>query len=359
MTAMDVRTGYLFHGDELFPARQFIEGIKKELVTGEGEPAAEEKFDLDETGWRDIIDRARNMPFFFSPWRIFVIEAGKPAHEDLDAPEQAVLKEFLAAPPPKTVLVVLFQGRIQRTKPLFKLFDGQPETAVEVREMKPLRGDRLKAWAEGKAAELNKRFGPGALDRLLEIVGDDLRVLDGELEKLATYAGERKTIERNDVQAVSDWVKTFENWDLTDALEAGDTRQALVVLGRYLAEGVPAVSIVNSLAGLFRDFLLARTGLEAGRDRREIFKEIRPRIQQNWGTFYNAKLRAFFGAVERIPAAAADRLLEDLEGLDLKLKSTEADEQTLLTAFFYDFGRAGRREGSTSRSRDSGPGPGG
>ncbi len=356
---MDVRTGYLFHGDELFPARQFIEGIKKELVTGEGEPAAEEKFDLDETGWRDIVDRARNLPFFFSPWRIFVVEAGKPAHEELGAPEQAVLKEFLIAPPPKTVLVVLFQGRLRPAKPLFKIFDGLPEKAAQVREMKPLRGDRLAAWAEGKAAELNKRLGPGALVRLLEIVGDDLRVLNGELEKLATYAGERKTIERNDVQAVSDWVKSFEGWDLTDALEAGDVRQALLVLERFLAEGVPAVSIVNSLAGLFRDFLLARAGLEAGRDRREIFKEIRPRIQQNWGTFYNTKFRVFFGAVERIPPAAADRLLEDLEALDLRLKSTEADPRALLAAFLFEFGRAGQREGSTSRRRDSGPGPGG
>ena len=356
---MEIRIGYLFHGDELFPAYQFIEELKRELVTGEGEPAAEERFDLDETGWRDIVDRARNMPFFFSPWRIFVVEAGKPAHEELGAPEQAVLKEFLAGPPPKTVLIVLFQGRVRTTKPLFKIFDGQPETVVQVREMKPLRGDRLAAWAESKATALNKRLGPGALDRLLEIVGGDLRLLDGEMEKLATYVGERKTIERNDVQAVSDWVKSFEGWDLTDALELGDVRQALLVLERSLAEGVPAVSIVNSLAGLFRDLLLARTGLDAGRDRREIFKELRPRIQQSWGTFYNAKLRAFFGMVERIPAAEVGRMLEDLEALDLKLKSTESDERTLLAVFLYEFAVASRPERPTSRARNSNPGSGG
>ena len=346
----NVKAGYLFHGEELFPARQFIDQLKASLATAEGEPASEDRYDLEETGWRDIVDSARNVPFFFSPWRLIVVEASKAGQAELEKDEEGILRGFFADPTPKTALLVLYSGKLGRTKPLYKLFDGLPESLVRVRELKPLKEAGLVEWADRKAASLGKRISSDAVERLMEIVGDDLRVLDSEMEKLATYIGDKKLIELADVHAASDWAKDFEGYELTDALEKGDIPRALLILDRLMADGARGELMMGYLAGFFRDLLLGRIGLRQGRDKREIFREVRPSIKEYYG-FYPEKFRNFFAVAEGFPDAEFVRLATDLERLDMKLKTTDSDAQALFEAFFYDFGRTVRRPGITSKRR--------
>lgn len=347
----EARAGYLFFGEELFPARRELDALKRELATEDGEPAVEERFDPDAASWRDILDHARNVPFFFSPWRLLVVEMSKPAQADLEKDEEEVLREFFASPTPKTTLVVLFQGKLAKTKPLFKLFDSLPRTVVRVEEMKPLKEWDLGKWINEAAGRLGKKVAPDAAARLIEVVGSDLRLLDAELEKLATYAAEKKIIERADVMAVSDWVKEFDNWEITNALEAGQTGRAILVLGKLLADGIAPQVLMGSLAGFFRDLLLARIGLAEGRDRRQIFAEVRPQIKESWRQLYNEKFGSFFGVVDRLPEAELLRLLTALEEIDLLTKTSDTEAKPLLEAFLYDFGRTIGRPPVTSRGR--------
>ncbi|MDD8026413.1 MAG: DNA polymerase III subunit delta [Acidobacteriota bacterium] len=347
----EAKAGYLFHGEELFPARRFLDGLKRELATDEGEPAVEERFDSASVSWRDILDHARNVPFFFSPWRLFVVEMNKAAQADLDEPEKEVLREFFAAPTPKTSLVVLFEGKIPRTKALFKLFDTLPRTIVRVEEMKPFKEHELAGWVQESVSRLGKKIAPDAVSRLVETVGGDLRLIDAELEKLAVFAGDKKVIERADVLAVSDWVKEFDEWELTNALEAGQTGRAVLILDKLLAGGIAAQVLMGYLAGFFRDLLLGRIGLTEGRDRRLIFAEVRPQIKETWRTLYNEKFKAYFAVLDRLSAAELTRLLTNLEEIDVLIKTTETEAKPLLEAFLYDFGRAIGRPIVTSPGR--------
>lgn len=346
-----VKSGYLFHGEELFPARLSLDELKLGVVGSEGQPAEEERFDLEVTSWRDILDHARNMPFFFSPWRFLVVEADKAALADLEDDEASVLKEFFASPTPQTVIVVFFQGKLARTKALFKLFDSLPESVVDIEEMKPLKGALLVRWVEKKAEALGKRPNAAAVERLIEIVGDDLRLVEAELLKLAAYVGEKKTIELADVQAVTDWGKSFEFWDLTDALEMGDTGRAILVLNKTVAEGTPVQVLIGTLAGFLRDILIGRIGLAGGKDKREIFAEARPQIKPAWVSLYNTKFDNYFRMVEKLGSEDLVRLLTALEEIDLRIKTSEADGKTLLEVFCHDFSRTVGRTGLTSRGR--------
>jgi DNA polymerase III subunit delta len=346
----NVRTGYLFHGEELFPAREFLTGLKASLSTPDGEPASEDRYDLEETGWRDIVDSARNVPFFFSPWRLIVVEASKAGHGDLEKDEESVLREFFSAPTPRTVLVVLHAGKMAKTKALFKLFDALPESLVEIEEMKPLKESGFVEWTDRKVTALGKRIGSDAIDRLREIAGDDLRSLDSELEKLAAYIGDRKTIEPADVLAVTDGEREYKGYELTDALEKGDISQALVILDQQMPEGARGEMMLGTLAGFFRDIFLGRIGLRQGKDKKEIFREIRPNIKEFF-SFYSEKIRNYFAVVEGLSEDEFVRLMTELERLDIKLKTTDSDAKTMFEVFFNDFGRAVRRPGLTSRRR--------
>jgi DNA polymerase-3 subunit delta len=248
-------------------------------------------------------------------------------------------------------LVVFFQGRLARTKDLLKLFESLPRTVASVEEMKPYRERELRPWIEESAARLGKTIAPDAAERLVETVGADLRLLDAELEKLAVFAGEKKSIEKADVLAVSDWVKDFDPWELTNALEAGQTGRAILIMDKLLAEGVAPQVLMGYLAGFFRDLLLGRIGLAEGRDRKAIFAEVRPNIKEAWRQLYGEKFRTYFDMVDRLPLAEMARLLDALQEIDLRMKSSEVEAKPLLQAFLYDFGRMVGRGGVTSRGR--------
>jgi DNA polymerase III subunit delta len=345
------KAGYLFHGEELYPARRFLDALKRELATSEDEPASEERIDAAVSPWRDILDRARNVPFFFSPWRLFVVDMDKAAQADLDKAEEEVLREFFADPTPKTTLIVMYHGRLARTKGLFKLFESLPRTVVEIEEMAAYKERELAPWIEESASRLGKRIASDATARLIETVGADLRLLDGELEKLAVYAGERKTIERADVLAVSDWVKDFDPWEITNALEAGQIGRAILIMDKLLAEGVAPQILMGSLAGFFRDLLIGRIGLDEGRDRKAIFSEVRPNIKEAWRQLYGDKFKAYFDLLDKLKLAELARLLAALKEIDLRTKTSEVEAKPLLQAFLYDFGRRIGRPAVTSRGR--------
>ncbi len=349
-TEKTVKAGYLFHGEELFPAREFIDRLKVSLAADAGGTAAEDRFDLEETGWRDIVDSARAMSFFFSPWRLIVVEASKAARAELTADEESVLKEFFADPTPKTVLIVLYAGKLGKTKPLYELFDKLPDSLACVEHMEPLKKAGIVEWLDGRTAALGKRISSEAVDELTEIVGGDLRELDTELKKLATYVGDKKLIEAADVRAVTDGEREYKGWDLTDALEKGDIVRALVILDQQMPEGTRGEMMLGTMAGFFRDILIGRIGLAQGRDRREIFREIRPNIKEFY-KFYPEKLLHYFTVVEGLTDDGFARLAADLERLDMKLKTSDSDAKALFEAFFCEFGRTVRRPGFTSKRR--------
>jgi DNA polymerase-3 subunit delta len=348
-TEKTVKAGYLFFGGDLYEADQFLGRLKAGLTGDDGQAASEERFDPAVTCWRDVFDAARAMPFFFSPWRIMVVALSKADQADLTDDEAAVLKEFFADPTPRTVLFVLCPGPL-KSKPLYKLFAALPKERAAVEEMEPLKGRPLFEWVEREATRLGARMSTDAIDGLMDMVGSDQRALGSELEKLFVYVGERKKIEAADVQALSDGERDVPVFELTDALEQGDLSRALGLLDRLMPEGANGGPTLGLLAGFLRDLLLARIGLRQGRERREIFREIRPNIKEHYG-FYAEKLRAFFGVAEALTDETMARLAGDLERLDVRLKSTDSDAKALFEAFICDFGRAVRRPGPTSRPR--------
>ena len=343
---------YFFHGEEMFLAEQFIRDLKKVLITPDMQSLSVERFALEETAWREILDVARTMPFFFSPWRILVVEIAKAEKEELTAVEQKSLQDYLASPTARTVLVVCFAGKVRKTKPLFKIFSSLPSSVAVVKELKPLKNEVLFTWLDGKLAALGKRATSEAVDRLLEVTGNDLQSLDNELEKLVTYVGEKKTIELSDVNQASDWVKNFFEWELASSLERADLKQSLIILNTLFVEDVKPEYLMGVLSGFFRDLLMAKAWLrEKKKDKREIFRELKPRISEKYGKFYTDKSREFFDLVESMSQAKLQALIFELEQMDLKIKTTDVEAQTLFEGFFYEYCRGQKKAGPTWRGK--------
>jgi DNA polymerase-3 subunit delta len=347
----DILSAYLFYGEELFPAEQFIRDLERVLASPDDQGVAIEKFASPETPWRDILDLARTISFFFSPWRLFVVEIdpqGRSTKEDdedqaswdLTPVEQQVFKEYFESPTPKTVLIVIFRGKIRKTSLLFKLFAALPKSAARVEELKPLKKERLFPWVDETLAALGKRASSEAIDRLFELAGTNLQQLNSELQKLVTYVGDKKMIEVGDVNFLSSGVREFETWDLANSLEKFDLDQALIILNRRFQEGDRPEQVLFNLVTFCRDLLAAKAGLAEKRDRKDIFKEIRPGLSAQWGDWYWEKQRSFFEPVEKLSEKEIVRLVTQLEQIDLKIKTSDTPAQPLLESFIFEICRA-------------------
>ncbi|MCX6571622.1 MAG: DNA polymerase III subunit delta [Candidatus Aminicenantes bacterium] len=350
--------GYLFFGEETFLAEEFIEELKRTLASSADDEFHLTRMDLDETKWREVIDTARTAPFLFASWRAIVVriperragsDRGQDKKGDADGEEgkgakflsvldQKILRDYFASPPSRTVLVVLRAGRVRKDDAIVRFFQSLPKGVFAVVEMKPLPPAALMRRAEEKANALGKTLTERAKRRLFEIIGQDLRLTLNEVEKLAVYVGEKKGIEEDDVDQATAWQRSYQTYELDDALAAADFAKGAAVLNDLLAEGERPEQIVGRLTGFFRNVLAAQTRLrERSRTKEEIFRDLFPYISRNFGDLYRRKFDEFFGVVEGLSAAEMNALLGKLRKVDVRLKTTEAVPKMVLEIFLREY----------------------
>jgi DNA polymerase-3 subunit delta len=357
--------GYLFFGDEDYIAEEFVEGLKRVLADTSGGEVRLTRMDLDETKWREVVDAARTAPFLFEPWRAIVVRVPekksssdrgsdvRPGAEGeegrgskyLCAADQRILREYFADPAARTVLVVIRAGRVRKDDALVRFFSSLPKAVFSTMEMKRLPAPALMRRADDRARAFGKTLTEGARQRLFELIGQDLRLTLNEVDKLSVFVGEKKGIEEDDVNQATAGQRSFESYELDDALAAADFAKGAAILNDLLAEGERPEQIVGRLAGFLRGVLIAQTWLaEKSRTKDEVFQALFPYISKNWGDLYRRKYGDFFGVVEGFTSSELSALLAKLRRADVRIKTTDADPQTVLEIFLREFSLARKKK---------------
>ena len=364
----ELAPGYFFYGEEGYLADLFVRELASLLAPGDAPDFRIDRYYLDETGWGEILDAARTMPFLFSPWRVIVVRAperkpdadkgGEKEAKLVSEAEAKLLKRYFADPPSRTVIVINLPGKLRKGNAAVRVLSSLP--GVVAKDAKPLKEWEVGAWLDAKARSLGKALAPDAALRLLEIVGNDLRRLDNELEKLAVFVDEEKVISAGSVDRATAWVRDFNVYELDNALEKGDLRECLIVLDGLFKAGEKPEQILSRLSGFVRNVLAAKVWLsEKSRDRKEIFKKFYPQISETYRELYPRKYAEFFSIVDGLSMAEVGRLLESLTEADLRIKSTDADRRTALEAFLFEYCRLRKKTGAISRASGRSWRPGG
>jgi len=113
------------------------------------------------------------------------------------------------------------------------------------------------ALAKAIAKERGVAFAMGAAEDLAEFVNGDLMRLKTEVEKLATFAAERKTIRREDVSLLVISEKTTTIWEVADLLASHQPRKAIEFIDRLLRAGEEPVLMVGGMAWMYRKLVEA------------------------------------------------------------------------------------------------------
>ncbi|MGQ0614662.1 MAG: DNA polymerase III subunit delta [Planctomycetaceae bacterium] len=194
-------------------------------------PALEEsRFTGSTSSPAQILDEVRT-PTLAGGRRAVVVDDAGPLLED------AGLSAFAAyaAAPVKGALLVLCAERLDRrfkaAKELCRL--------AEVVECPVPRADEVRAWLPGWAREAHGlQLGSGSSDALLERVGEDRALLDGQLARLREQIAPRTRLEASDISDAVEAHRSPALFEAASALEEGKLQGALDSLATCFEEGI-------------------------------------------------------------------------------------------------------------------------
>jgi DNA polymerase-3 subunit delta len=205
------------------------------------------------------LDQAQTMAML-SPQQVVFLENAE-AVEKLGEKNRdetvAQLETYLKNPAPFTTLVVEATKLDQRMKWGKLLVEKTLVVQCGLGEEPAERHSAAVAFARAIGQEEGVEFEKGAAEDLAECVAADLTRLKTEIEKLATFVGDKKFIARNDISAMVISEKKATVWELADLIAARKSAKALEFLDRLLRDGEEPLPMVGAMAWMYRKLIEA------------------------------------------------------------------------------------------------------
>ncbi len=311
------RTDHLYHftGEEDFLKEDAWRKVCSILV-----PEDLKSFNLSllhgsETSAVEIINEASTPPINSEKRVVVVLDVHKlsPFYKD-------ILLSYLPKLPHFTCLILISPKLTSRAK-----FYSALDKLATVVDFPRLYDNQVPAWIEAKVREYGKQMERGALRTLHDHVGNNLSDLANEIEKLVRYVGDRKSINSLDVESVVGLSKTYNIFQLNDAIGQRDCSKALEILRNLFLMGEKPGTLIYRLTEHFERLIKV--------------KGLAPRK----GVSLSAVLKVHPYFVQKYPTQAGNFRQDQLEsGLillyqtDVGLKSSLMPDKILMELLVYN-----------------------
>jgi DNA polymerase-3 subunit delta len=260
---------YLFYGEEDFLIQEAVDFIIAKVV----DPGARD-FNFNTVYCRDtpaseIVNLCQTLPFM-SEKRLVIAR-------DIDVIKAGDLEELLAYlsdPSPSTCLVLVAnQAKYEK-----KSVVAAVEKHGAATRFFALLDREILSWIDGWAKARGLSIQRDGAEYIRQIAGNDLQKIGSELEKIAIYIKDKKTIAFDDVKAAAGDFREYTPFDLAAAIGAKDREKAFLILRRLLQEGEAPVGLLGSVAWNFRRLLQAKSRQESGMPLEDAIRALRPPV---------------------------------------------------------------------------------
>ncbi|HEU5116278.1 MAG TPA: DNA polymerase III subunit delta [Isosphaeraceae bacterium] len=225
-------------GEDAYLRREALEAAcRRALGGGEDDDLSVGRFAGESASLSDVLDEVRTLPFL-AKTRIAVVDNADP----FVSAHRKELEAFAEKPSTTGVLILMVKSWPANTR-LAKLVD---KVGLAIDAKSPSERE-LPAWLVEMARLQDKKLESDAARLLLELVGPEVGLLASEVEKLATYVGDRKTIKSEDVTKMVGAGRLETIWRVIDAATTGNGGEALEDLDRLLGAGEPPFKLLGAL----------------------------------------------------------------------------------------------------------------
>ncbi|HYN04368.1 MAG TPA: DNA polymerase III subunit delta [Vicinamibacteria bacterium] len=316
-------------GEDTYLAEEALERVLAAAIGADRQEALQVLYG-DEKKWEDVLGFARTGSLFASRRAIVVRRAELLKYASAPKDEEDPVEVYAGDPAPDVTLVLMAAKPDRRRNPWKKLLP-----LATVLDVSPKKGRALRAHVEAELRSRGLRFAPDALNELLGEVGQDLRRLMGEVDKLEAFAAGRKDITADDLGAVLGRGLGQPLYLLSDSFSGRDVAASLEHVERLLGDGEEGLRILTTLHRSLRQVRGALAMREARASRDEIGTKLLPPNMQ-------FKLDALLEASRRWSEADLRRALSALGRADRRMKRGGDAATTLVAAVAESCGGEGR-----------------
>jgi DNA polymerase-3 subunit delta len=241
-------TFYVFHGSDEFTRAETLSDFRSRLGPSDTADLNTTFLDGRKTTLSELHHACDAIPFLAEK-RLVIVEglltrtAGQ--KEFLDK-----LAGYLGKLPETTRLVFVETKSLPAHHPILQL--AQKDARGYVKRFASPDVKTLPKWIKKRVRKYGGEIEPKAAAQLAAAVGADLRLLDQEIAKLATYVNGERAITETDVDAVVPYAQTAVVFDLVDALGRRDGRTAARTLHRLLDAGEHPLGLLAMIVRQFR-----------------------------------------------------------------------------------------------------------
>ena len=189
-------------------------------------------------------------------------------HEKMAVPEHQddadVLNDAIIAGYPATNHLILISDLVDKRRRLYKTIKSvgvvidcsvsKGNRSADKREQQ----EALKAHMKRILKKVGKTMAPGGFESLYEKIGPDIRSFDSELEKVATFVGDRGEILPADVEKVTKRTKQDPIYEMSNAIAERNSRKALFFLDSLLKDSIHPLPILGAVINQIRKLILAK-----------------------------------------------------------------------------------------------------
>jgi DNA polymerase-3 subunit delta len=271
--------------------------------------------DADGVTAAEVMDELRTLPFLTGR-RIVVLKNA----DKFISNNRELIETYFDSPSPTGVLVMTVENFDSRTRLAKKL----PQVGQLISVSQPSAAQlpsRLRQYAHEAHT---KTLQAQASELLIELVGDELVRLYSEIDKLAVYVGQRKTITADDVSCLVGHNRLFDAFDVINCLIAQDTAGAVDQLRRLFSQDKDAqYSFIGALAYHLRRMFTAKVMLQRGRAEWDIAKSLR--------IWYRTD--ELFEQLRKTSLIEIGALIQRLARADYEIKTGRATPRTVIEQF--------------------------
>lgn len=211
--------------------------------------------------------------------------------------------------PSQTSVVIFIADELDKRRKMSRLLI-ENSVAVEFTE---LDDGKLTLWAKDKFAEENAKYDEKALRHLIALVGNDVRRLTNEIEKIITASMPEKIITYELIESLVPNSRELTNFALTDQLIAKNKSKALGILKKILDDGAEPLMLLGLIAHNFRRLFMAKELMRQGAETTEVVRimKLHPKYHED-----------FLRTARRTDENYLKRTIQKLARTDLAIKTS-------------------------------------
>ena len=260
----------------------------------------------------DVLDELRTAPFLTGK-RVVRIKGA----DEFISKNRPLLEKYFDNPCPTGRLILTVRSWDSRTKLAKKL----PKVGKLINAAPPSRKELPYRLIEYAKDAHDKTLSLATAIFLIELSGDGLTRLYSEIDKLALYAGDQKTIAQKHVESLTGHNRLFSAFAVIDAIIAGNAGVAIERLrGMFAADKSTEYTVVGAFAYHIRKMFDARILLDQGVPQRQIEKRLRI-----WGD-----TNAFFANLRQISLKQIGKYLQQLGETDYEIKTGQTQARVAM-----------------------------